>query len=463
MNIHRIQMLMSMDRLSDAEKEIRKAIAEDPNESIYHCQLSIVLSRTNRANQSVEAAQQAIQLDPEYDSAYYALALAHLERSDYVAAERAIESAKMLDPEDADYYAVEARIHLDRTKYDKALDAATAGLEIDPKNDSCRFFRSVALGKLGRTAEADEEAQLLLEQEPDDEGSHLARGYAKLHGGDGRAAVLHFSEALRVDPMLDAARVGLAQALQLKNPILGTILRTIIFLDRQSIWTILIAAIVLGRIASFLRGLDEVPGAVMAGRSIGLLVMGGIVVLLAAPALFNLTLWCNKQTRHVLSEEDLAGLKLSIVPLGVAFFCLLLWIFKGLLGSPSFALAWACVAAIANDVFDNPNRYVRQRMFGLLAAAILVLGVMYFGKYFQVRPFRDAMFAELGANFEQIDKGKFELDTEELAVQTKQLRRLAWRWINVPSLLLLVGAGYRDEISEWFSRRAPDDCPASSG
>ena len=87
----------------------------------------------------------------------------------------------------------------------RRVDEAAA--PIDPEHEGCRLFRSLALGKLGKVTEAEDEADTLLEQEPDDEMSHMARGYAKLHAASGDPQ--HLSQ---VDHLLELLREEQAQA-----------------------------------------------------------------------------------------------------------------------------------------------------------------------------------------------------------------------------------------------------------
>lgn len=530
-------MLLSMDRLKDAEQHIRKMIGKNVGDPWLYCQLAEVLARTGRAKEALEAAHESIRLDPESDAAHFALAHAHIERSDTRAARRAIEEALRLDPDDPTYHAMHARILVDADKLDAALAAASTGLAIDPEHDSCRMIRSIVLGKLGRTAEADAESLALLEDEPDDECSHVARGLAKLHAGDGAVAEQHFVEALRIDPEYETARIGLSQALQMRNPFTGRLLQFLVLAERIPAWQILVGAIVLARLSSFLERL-RIPICTFLGRSIDFAIFTIIVLTIAAPALFGLVVWSNKRVRHVVSEMESKGLKVALVPLILSFVFLISWTINGARGVPVHALAWVCTAMFAHEIYERKRAWVRKCMMAVAGTALAISSCALYADFAIIAPkqldiaanslmtMTDAVskkpldnnqsgdvdetrptnemaetgeiadtedpetsavvahqpeeddavadtssetltdsdgetvetsVAVAGQENESGESSVIQLEAEALLAKFVSIARLRRKIVIYPVLALLLTVGFREEMADWFARRAPND------
>jgi len=383
------------------------------------------LARTGRAKEALDAAQESIRLDPELDAAHYALAHAHVERRDVRAARRAIEEALRLDPDDAMYHAMHARILVDADKLDAALAAASTGLAIDPEHDGCRMLRSIVLGKLGRTAEADAESLALLEDEPDDECSHVARGLAKLHAGDGAVAEQHFVEALRIDPEYETARVGLSQALQMRNPVTGRLLQFLIMVERFPAWQILIGAIVLARLSGFLKSL-RIPICTFLGRSFDFAVFTTVVLAIAAPALFGMVVWSNKRVRHVVTDLELKGLKVALVPLILSFVLLIFWTINGARSVPAHALAWGCTAMFAHEIYERKRAWVRKCMMAVAATALAISSWVLYADLAIIAPKQQAIAVNsLLTMTDQVSKNRLDDDQSGDVVEERATNEMS--------------------------------------
>src|SRR5690606_22813560 len=123
-------------------------------------------------------------------------------------------------------------IRFRQERWDDAVQAADAGLAIEPQDTDCLNLRSLALTKLGRGKEATASVEASLAHDPNNPYTHQAIGFAKLHQGDAKQALVHFQEALRRDPTLDGARQGLVEALKAGNPIYRTVLGWFLWLER---------------------------------------------------------------------------------------------------------------------------------------------------------------------------------------------------------------------------------------
>jgi tetratricopeptide (TPR) repeat protein len=206
--VQRALLLLQQSRYDMAERELRGALADDPDESISHSLLAMCLLERQAYDEATSEAEQAIGLMPDQPMPHYAMAQVMRRRRRYADAERAIAEAIALDPFSSDYFAVQSAIYFDQRKWQAAKHAAEMGLSVDAEDVSCNNLRSMAMVKLGETADAFKSLEAALEREPENAYTHANLGWTKLEQGDPKSALNHFREALRLDPELDWARSG---------------------------------------------------------------------------------------------------------------------------------------------------------------------------------------------------------------------------------------------------------------
>jgi tetratricopeptide (TPR) repeat protein len=244
MNAHhqRASMLLNHDRHEEALHELQQAITEEPDNPFHHALQAIALSRLARHQLALEAARKAVQLAPDLDYSHYVLGTVFFDRGQFKEARDAIKTAIQLEPEDADNFAQLARAEYALDHWQAALDAADQGLRLDASNDVCRHWRSQALQQLGRSDEAAKELDTLMAEDPEDAHTHDARGWFLLQQGKPAEARGHFLEALRLQPDLESARGGFANALKSRHVTFSWILRFLIWTDRFRAWTVFAVA-----------------------------------------------------------------------------------------------------------------------------------------------------------------------------------------------------------------------------
>lgn len=231
--IHALRLL-ELRSYPEAERQLRLAIQEDPNDPQSYALLAITLSALKRGDEALDCANQAILLAPEYPSGHYAAALALLILERYEKGIMAVKEALRLESDDVRFYALLSQLHLARSEWPAALQAAEAGLEIDAEDDQCVDLRSIALVNLGRRAEAGIAIDDNLRRNPENPISHANQGWSLLHAGQHLQALEHFREALRLDPQSGWARQGIIESLRARNPIYGLLLRYFLWMTRLS-------------------------------------------------------------------------------------------------------------------------------------------------------------------------------------------------------------------------------------
>ena len=159
----------------------------------------------------------AVHLGPDLPFPHYALAEVWLARNRLKASLAAVNEAIRLNPEDVHHFALLSRIHFGRSSWQAGLEAAEAGLAIDPESVPCTNLRAMCLVRLGRKAEAGATIDAAL-AEPEIALTHANQGWTLLEQRKPQKAMEHFREALRIDPELEWARVGIVEAMKGREP-----------------------------------------------------------------------------------------------------------------------------------------------------------------------------------------------------------------------------------------------------
>ncbi len=350
----RALILIQHNRWPDAERELRSALAEDPQSAQGHALLALVMLEQLKLNDATELAQRAITLDPDEPFAHYALAAVLQKRNRYADALVPLAEAIRLDPFDPKHHALMAQIKLDQRNWPTALEAANRGLEVDPNHAACVNLRGIALVNLGRRDEAMHTIDGALQRDPENTITHANQGWALLHRNQPKPAMEHFREAMRLDPTNDWAKAGIVEAMKARNPLYRVLLAYFLFMSRKSAQ--LQFAIVLGgyfgyrALLSFQQSNPQWSAFTM--PIIALYVVFALSTWLA-PALANLLLRIDRFGRYALSLEQtwtsnlVGGLLLTAFAAFIAFIAtglfplLLAALFTGLLAIPA-SLIFVC-------------------------------------------------------------------------------------------------------------------------
>lgn len=429
----RASLLCDRERYVEAIAELQLAIAEDENDPYAQGLLAICLSETDRHQQAVEAAKRAIEIAPASDYGHAVLARVYVERGRLEEAFGSISEALRIDPEDALNQGWLARIEYERNNWQASVAAADAGLALDAGNDFCLHYHSLALTKLGRGDEARRDQEALLAANPDDPHSHAARGWTLLEQGDATKAKEHFLEALRLDPRLDYARAGLANALKSHHFVFSLTLRGLLFFARFKAWTMWIIWI-----AVFL-GLGRLD--TLAGKHPDLLIPLVFVkaavwtfalALLVAQPLFDLILRLDRDGRRALSPDQIKASNWHALCLLAGLGLALLWALRGDLQMRTLALTTLMLTLPIAAIFEATPGWVRRRMVGYTILAALLIPISF------------GLFV--------------------MAIYLRVKFKLPTAWMIMPALLYfplasLLLSNFADNVAAWLEQRRPDADP----
>ena len=301
----RIWLLLRHGRPDRAEEELRLYLADHPDSDFAHAQLALCLVQLGRFQDAHQEATAAVGLAPDQPFCHYVQSIVLLHANCLPEAEAAIQEAIGLDQTNSRHFGQLAKIYLACQKWPEALQAAEQGLEIDPGDDDCANLRSIALIRLGRRVEATDSLRGALQRDPDDVWTHANLGWSLIEQGQYENAMTHFREALRLEPDLEHARLGIITALRAQHILYRPILRYFLWsqkLNERFAFLLMIGAFLLIQLISDIarKNPDWAPVVV---PIIFAYIIFAVSTWLANP-LFNLVLMTNKFGRLALNEEE---------------------------------------------------------------------------------------------------------------------------------------------------------------
>lgn len=214
--LDRGRLLLEQHRYNDAEKELKQALALEPENDEALSLLARIKMDTGKAAEALILIEQALSLDPEEDYYLYLKSFAYYHLNRLEEATTAVNEAISLNPWQPGYFSLYAFILIQNRHFELALEKANHGLAIDAEDINCLNARTQALIKLNRSSEAFETIENTLAADPENDYSHTNAGFSFLEKGKHKQAASHFREALRINPANMHARDGMKEALRSK-------------------------------------------------------------------------------------------------------------------------------------------------------------------------------------------------------------------------------------------------------
>ena len=313
------QLLFEQHRYEAAEQEFRGAIAEDPQAADAYAMLGLCLCERKQFDQAEQEINTGISLAPHDAFGHYARARMLQKRERPNEAREAIDEAIRLAPWQSGLWFVLATIEVSQERWTAALEAAERGLELDPEDDGCTNMRTLALTKLGRQDEAQLAIGAALARDPQNALSQANQGWALLEQGDHRQALVHFREALRLEPEMEWAREGIVMAMKAKNPLYRLPMNYYLWMSRlgpQKRWGFIIGLYIAYQITNTVR--NNNPELAPWLLPLVVVYVAFVAMTWLADPLFNLLLRIDPMGRHALSRDETMSANLvGICMLGV--------------------------------------------------------------------------------------------------------------------------------------------------
>lgn len=320
------ELLFHQNRADLAEPELRRCLIDDPDHARAHALLALCLAEREKYKEATSEAQRAIALAPDDGYAHYGLSIVLAQRHRFRQAKASAEEAIRLEPWEPAYFAQLAHVLLALGDSKGSLAAADQGLVIDPENVACQNVRATALVQLGDRAGASRTIASAMARDPDNAYTHANVGWALLHEGKPKDAMIHFREALRLEPDFQWARVGIVEAMKARNFLYRWLLAYFLWTSRIGAKTgmaLVIGAVVLMQVMDRLD--DARPDLRPITTPLFYAYVAFAFVTWMGNSFFNLLLRFDPFGRLVLSPEQIRGAN-----------CIAVCLFGGLLG----ALMW---------------------------------------------------------------------------------------------------------------------------
>lgn len=303
--------LLQIHRVEDAVQRLHLILANHPDESRAHSILALALLEQEKIDEAQASAERAVRLEPMDPLHHVIFGEVRLHQNRATDARAAGSEALRLDPTFRDAYALLARAALAKENWPEALKQAEAGLAHHAEDPALTSLRIHALTQLGRRDEASAGAASALAANPESASGHANAGWAKLHANDPKSAIVHFKEALRLNPGHEYARAGLVEALKARNPVYRLILGFFLWMQRLSPRT-RIGVIIGGYIAYRLLGGVAANQPALKPLLVPLIALYMIFVVLTwvSVPLFNLLLRLSPSGRHALTAKQTVGTNL---------------------------------------------------------------------------------------------------------------------------------------------------------
>ncbi len=308
MSLTHAEILLRHGRYDLAEEQVRRALAESPDDARAHGLLGLVLLHRDRHGDAEAAARRAVSLEPADPWTHYVLGHVLVGGGKLAEARAAADEAVRLDPESPEHFALLAHVFLAAQRWRESLDAAERGLALDAEHQTLSNLRATALTHLGRRDEATQTIRKTLADNPENDWSHANSGWGELHANRPRRALEHFREALRLNPENDWAKGGLVEALKAKNPIYRVLLAYFLWMIRLNPRVrmgVLVGAFVLYLIGGEVAATNPGLSPYLTPLLVAYLVFA--VLTWVAMPLFNLLLRLNRFGRYALSDEQRRG------------------------------------------------------------------------------------------------------------------------------------------------------------
>lgn len=369
----RAEHLSEIGRHKDAEREMRGALASAPNDAFSHAMLAKYLYLQDKDHAALDEADEAIRLDPDSDMGYFIRAWILIDGNKPKRALPAAERTVELDSESPDNLGLLARCYERLNRWPEALDAAERGLSHDPQHARCAAVRADALRALGRGDEAHAVLRGALEDDPENAENHANLGWHALRAGQRMEAMVHFREALRLQPEMTYARQGLAAAMQSRSPLYGWFFRFRLWLSDKPTWwpwgLLIIGWFAPRLITNLTPGTVWGPVAASLVREMAFIFWYLWSLL---PAIGTILLWTDRDGRHALNDEQRKAVKWFLPALLVAA--------AAAIGSPwlgQWLTIWLLlpslvVAHMVTSTYSIPAGKRRRRMAVLSWITVLV-------------------------------------------------------------------------------------------
>lgn len=171
-------LYFNQGKYEEALQTFTKAIELKSDLATIYYYLGLTHAQLGNNWEALTAFEKTISLDSTYPRVYYDLGVVYYRMGNYPHALKSFEMAEKREPERAMIYYFKAHILYLQNKFFESLPYFTKAGELDPGlKQTTHFFSGLALLKLDRKKEAEQELQSSLTIDPTSELGNAAQGY----------------------------------------------------------------------------------------------------------------------------------------------------------------------------------------------------------------------------------------------------------------------------------------------
>lgn len=191
-----------------AEQMYQEAAKFNPQFVKVHQSLGELYQKTGNSEKAITAFEKAAKISPNSIERQSAIGKLYVNTGNLEKADKAFQQALKSAPDNTSLKTTIGEIYLESGHADKAIESFKGSLSI--KEDANVYNRlGIALRRKGKVKEAIDEYVKAIRIAPNDEGLHYNIARAYVEANDKSNAIIHFKEALKIDPNFEDANVML--------------------------------------------------------------------------------------------------------------------------------------------------------------------------------------------------------------------------------------------------------------
>lgn len=198
--LDRAQVLIDLERWTQAGDELRRELTERPGNPLAHRLLALCLACQDSLSEARAEVEEAIRLQPDSDHAHQILGWILVKQRRYPEAEKAYREAIRLNPQGSHHFFMLSNLCALTGEWSASENIAREGLRINPDDVNCANALAVALVEKKELKEAQAVLDAAIAQDPENSGSHVNRGWFYMRQFNIAKSLEHFHEAARIDP-----------------------------------------------------------------------------------------------------------------------------------------------------------------------------------------------------------------------------------------------------------------------
>jgi Tfp pilus assembly protein PilF len=198
------ESLLQQGKVAEASEALNAAIQLQPGFIEAHFALAVILARQGKEKYgaAVDHFLTVLQLDPKHIDARINLSNVLEQESDFEGAASALKEALSIAGDRADLYVMLGQKQAGAERYWESIKSFRQALELDPKVPGAHYGLAMTLRSLGDLAAAQSEFELALKLNPNDALAHYQLGRFLIQQKELLQAAHHLEESIRLSPDL---------------------------------------------------------------------------------------------------------------------------------------------------------------------------------------------------------------------------------------------------------------------